>query len=477
MQRLTKIIATIGPACETEEQIAELIKAGVNVFRFNFKHNSVEWHNDMIQRVTKVSKQVGIRVGTLIDLQGPEIRINMPVDAIDLTIGEEVEFGESVFKTKNKGFSISHPDIIQHLTDGQRLVADDGEFDFTVVKRDGQTFLRSESEGTLKHRKTLNIPGADFPFPVLIERDFDGLKLVKANDIDYVALSFVRSRSDIEVLREEMNKHDVKAKIIAKIETKKSLEDLDGIIEAADGAMVARGDLGVELPLEQVPYYQKQIIKTCIEKGKPVITATQMLQTMIEHPLPTRAEISDVANATYDLTDAVMLSGETANGKYPLKAVTAMRRTISFNEVKFLNDTRIKYNLTIDEKSDLICDAAYDLYLEAEKHNHQIAGIVVFTLTGKTAEILSSYRPNIPIYALCNNQKTADGLSLMYGVYPVVEGKKYRDNVRVTHSHVLAGLKYLTQKELIEQGHSYIVLYGDFWAENGGVSTIKLIKW
>jgi pyruvate kinase len=477
MKRLTKIIATIGPACESEEMIAKLIEAGVNVFRFNFKHNSVEWHHDMIVRVNKVAKDLGTRVGTLIDLQGPEIRINMPTESITLAEGDVIAFGPRVFETKEKGFSISHPDIIEHLKDGQKLIADDGEFEFIVVRKKGETFLQSLSEGVLKHRKSLNVPGAEFPFPVLIDRDFDGLRLAKTNEIDYVALSFVRSKSDVEVLRKEMAKYEVKGQIIAKIETQKALDDLDNIIEAADGAMVARGDLGVEIALEQVPFYQKKIIKSCIERGKAVITATQMLQTMTDHPQPTRAEISDVANAAYDLTDAVMLSGETANGKYPVKTVNTMRKTIEFNETKFIDDTRTRFNLKFNGRSSLLCDAAYDLYLQAEKKGHKIAGFVVFTESGKSARTLATYRPNIPIFAFCSTKEIADSFTVRYGVYPVVEGKKYKENVRITHSHVLAGLKYLTDQKMIKKDEYYIVLHGDYWAQDGGITTVKLIKW
>jgi len=477
MKRLTKIVATIGPASESDEMIEKLIEAGVDIFRFNFKHNSVEWHEEMIKRVNSVAKKINRRVGTLIDLQGPEIRINIPVEQMEIDEGEMLYLGEEVFEDKDKkGFSISHPDIIEHLKDGQDVIADDGAFEFRVVKKDGAIYLLSKTTGVLKTRKSFNIPGADFPFPVLIDRDFDGLRLAERQEVDYVALSFVRSAKDLGVLREEMSKFNIKAKVVSKIETQKALDHLEEIVDATDGIMVARGDLGVELPFEQVPYWQKKLIEMSIEKGKFVITATQMLESMIVQPRATRAEISDIANATYDLTDAVMLSAESASGKHPLRAVQAMRRTVEFNEKKQFIDTRVKFQLEMKDPEGLICDAAYDLYQEMFKKEMPVVGFMVFTHTGRTARLMSMFRPRMPIFAFCPDTEVAEGLTVNYGVYPIVEGKTYKQNVRVTHNHVLAGMKYLIERGFIKNGDRLIVLHGDFWAVEGGTSTVKLVK-
>lgn len=476
MTKQTKILATIGPSCESEEMIEKMITTGVDVFRFNFKHNSVEWHNDMIERVNKVAKRLKKRVGTLIDLQGPEIRIQMPVEEMELAEGEEIHLSQEVFEKDLKGFSITHPEIISFLNAGQRVVADDGEFEFEVVDgTNGGKLLNVLTGGVLKQRKTMNVPGADFPFPVLIERDFDGIDLAKRREIDFVALSFVRSASDIETLREEMKKRKVSAQIVSKIETEKALDDLEGIIEASDGVMVARGDLGVELPVEQVPYHQKMIIKKCVERGKFVITATQMLQSMIGSPIPTRAEVSDVANATYDLSDAVMLSGESASGKYPLRAVEVMRKTIEFNEAKFVGDFRNRFEYAFDNAVYMIVESAYDLYLEAFRKGSSVAAFVVFTHTGRTARILSAYRPGVPIFAFCPDSHVAEGLTLNYGVEPIVQGKTYKKHMQVTHDHVLSGMGYLKETKRIEKGQKLIVIHGDFWAVEGGSSTVKLV--
>ncbi len=476
MNKLTKIVATIGPACESEEMIEKLITAGVNVFRFNFKHNTVEWHGDMIERVNKVAKRMGVRIGTLIDLQGPEIRINIAAGELDLKIGEEILLDEETLKNDAKGFTISHPEIIEHLEQDQGCVVDDGAFEFEVVKKNGKTYLKCLSKGILKQRKSMVIPGADFPFPVLIDRDFDGLKLAKLKEIDFVALSFVRSAEDVKMLRKEMKKYGVEAKVVSKIETQLALDELDDIVDASDGVMVARGDLGVELPIEQVPYQQKMMIKKSIEKGKFVITATQMLESMIKSPIPTRAEVSDIANAGYDLTDATMLSGESAFGEYPLKAVEVMAKTLRFNETKFFSDSRLQFDYERDGTDSMVCDAAYDLFLEMRARGEEVAGFIVFSHTGQTVKILSSLRPDKPIVAFCKDSKVAESLTVSYGVLPIVMGKKYKKNEQVTQDHVLAGIRYLEDMGVAKKGERFIVMHGDVWDVAGGTSTVKLVQ-
>lgn len=469
MDKLTKIVATIGPSCESPEMIEKLILAGVNIFRFNFKHNVLEWHSDRIQRVNKIAEKMGMAVGTLIDLQGPEIRINMLQDQIIIKENDLLSFGEGL------DLSISHPQIIQHLTTGQKILADSGSFSFTVEKKDAKTYLRSHSSGVLKNRKALNIPGADFPFPVMVDRDFEGLKIASRNEIDFVALSFVRTADDIRVVKNEMKKYKVNARLIAKIETEKSLKNLDEIIEVSDGIMVARGDLGVELPLEEVPYYQKIIIKKSIKKGIPVITATQMLESMIEKPFPTRAEVSDIANATYDLTDAVMLSGETATGAYPAEAVKVMSKTLAFNELKNMVDSRKRFDFQIADQNATLCDAAYGLYLAYRNQNKKIAGFLAFTHAGNTVRLLSRYRPLVPIFALDPTDTISDSLTIQYGVVPF-SFKPSLKKTEVEKEDILKAVAFLKKKTLIKSGDILIVLHGEYWAAEGKTSTVKILK-
>jgi pyruvate kinase len=466
MQKLTKIVATVGPVSDSEEMIEKLINAGVNIFRFNFKHNVVEWHSERIERINKVARRMGVTVGTLIDLQGPEIRILMPKDQIEIEKDELLIFGEAAFSSKEKGLSITHPQIITHLEQGQKLLADDGTLIFFVHKSGSQVYLKCHQKGILKNRKSLVIPGANFPFPVLVDRDFDGLKLVQKNEIDFIALSFVRSAEDLKVVRKEMIKNKIKAKLVAKIETKKALEDLDNIIAESDGIMVARGDLGVELPIQEVPYYQKIIIKKSLEQGIPVITATQMLQSMVDNPYPTRAEVSDVANATYDLTDAIMLSGETASGKYPLESVEMMKKTAVFNETKFKFDTRSKYSFQKNCITNVLCESAYNLYLAMSKNSQDLAGFLVFTKGGKTARTLSNYRPSLPIFTLTKDKKVSDSLSINFAVFPYVNDSKDLDQA----------LEFLQQKNLIKKGQSLIVVHEDLLLGVHNTSTVRIVK-
>jgi len=345
-----------------------------------------------------------------------------------------------------------------------------------MKKEDKKLYLISQTKGILFDNKSLNIPGAEFPFPVLIDRDFEGLKLAQKNEIDFIALSFVRNYSDIRVLKTEMEKLKINAQIVAKIETKMAIEDIDAIIDESDVIMVARGDLGIEIALEKVPFYQKQIIRKCLEKGKPVITATQMLQSMIVHKIPTRAEISDVANAAYDLTDSVMLSAESATGKYPVEAVKVMTKTLIFNEFKEEVDIRDLYDYSLKDQETRICDTAYNLYLQSHKNNAKIAGFIVLTQGGRTAKLVARYRPRIPIFAFCPTKQVAESLSLAYGVHAFVQDECYKKSMEVSGGHVRNVIYCLTQSELVRDGDQLIVIHGDYWSVEGGSSTVKLVK-
>ncbi len=474
IEKLTKIVITIGPSCDSPKMIKTLIDLGVDIFRFNFKHNTIEWHDEKIKRVNQVAKQIKTPIGTLIDLQGPEIRINMPYEKISIKKNELILFGEEVFAKKEKGFSISHSQIIPNLKIGQKVFADDGRFIFIIENSGNKTYLRAKTSGILKNHKNLNIPGANFPFPVLVDRDFEGLRLAQRYEIDYVALSFVRSATDIKIAKKEMKKYRVNAKIIAKIETKKALDNLDGIIEESDGVMVARGDLGVEMPIERVPYYQKQIIQKCIRKGIPVITATQMLQSMVENPMPTRAEVSDVANAAYDYTDAVMLSAETSVGKYPKEVVEIMKKTLVFNENKNFIDSRRRFDFKLKDKEAVLCDTAYGLYIEEQNQKNNVSGFLVFTHTGRTARLISRYHPLVPIFAFTPNQSVSESLNINFGVFsfPYELISKKGEVVKID---IQKAVKFLLKRNWIKKGKTLIVLHGDYWAVEGGTSTIKFL--
>lgn len=466
-KRLTKIVATIGPSCEADHDIEKLITLGVDVFRFNLKHNDLVWHEEKIKSVRRAADKLEANTGVLIDLQGPEIRVSLKVPEIMVGVGQLIELGVGAM-------SISHPEIIPHLPQNQRVLIDDGSLSFRVEVQGHKVFLKSESNGVLKNRKNFNIPGCNVPVPSLVERDIEAIKMAARVGIDFVALSFVRTGKDVADLRAVMDKHKLEAKIIAKIETEKALNNLKEITDSVDGLMVARGDLGVEISLEKVPYFQKQIIKESFQKGIPVITATQMLQSMVENPFPTRAEVSDVANAFYDLTDAVMLSAETATGRHSKKAVSTMSDILIFNESKNYLEDKKPFYFEIKSNADLICESAYNLYMSYSKHKKNLAGFLVFTQTGATARLISRYRPLLPIYTFVSTKKVADSLSIDFGVQTFIH--KIVNKNEVTKKDIISAIETLVKKGLVKKNETLLVLHGDYWAVTGGTSTLKIFQ-
>jgi len=473
MRKLTKIVATIGPACDTEEKIEELIKNGVNIFRFNFKHNSVDWHKKRINLVNKVAKRLKVTVGTLVDLQGPSIRVSLPFDKIEVKKGRLYPFGRLVLEKKLKGIASTEPTLEEYLKEDDLVLIADGFYRFKVVKQKNQVYLKALTDGIILNRKNLNVPDLDLPFSSLIDRDFEGLKLAALTEVDFVALSFVRSKKDIFVLKKEMKRYNLQAKIVAKIETKKGLRNLDEIIEFADGVMVARGDLGVEISLEAVPFWQKEIIRRSIEKGRFVITATQMLESMIKNYMPTRAEISDVANAVYDGTDCLMLSSETAIGLYPKQVVYYMAKTASLAEKNINN---LFFNLFKKNKDDLaysLTKAAFEISSILKSEDDRFLGFLVLTETGRTAIYLSRFHPSYPIFAFTPSKKVADSLTPYFGVFPFVYPLEKKGEINLVSLDKI--ISFLKKKNALGKGY-LLVLHGDYWGKIGSTSTIRVLS-
>lgn len=474
---LTKIIATIGPSSESEETIKKLIETGVDVFRFNLKHNELEWHKERIQRVKDVAAKMGVAIGTLIDLQGPEIRFITP-EGMEVNVAKGQEIVISKKTKEGKTYSLTDDIVLSYMKKGQKVVVDDGKFQFEVINatKDKVTLV-SHSNGLLKTRKTLSVPGVYFPLAAITERDKEAIKGFADSPVDFVALSFVRSAQDVIDLKKYMAKVGFKGRVISKIETVLAIDCLDDIIDASEGIMVARGDLGVELPIEQVPHYQKLMIKKCMERGFPVITATQMIQSMVERPYPTRAEISDIANATYDMTDMVMLSEESAAGQFPVEAVSYMKKTLIFNEKHVMPaDTRSIFNFNIVDSEEMLCDTAYNLFLQFKKKEYNFGGFIVFTETGRTARKLSRYRAKAPVFVFAPNEKVRDSLTVNYGVTPFLQPTIFKKGVRVRLEDMQNALAFLKKKGLFDSSKYYILLYGDNWMVEGHVSTLKVIN-
>lgn len=408
----TKIVCTLGPATATLDGIRALIEAGMNVARLNFSHGTRDEHRRTIEMVRTAAAGLGQPVGILGDLQGPRIRIG------DLDQPVTVETGDDMIlayegQERPGEFPVTYDRLASDVSVGDRILIDDGLLELVVLDvEEPRVRARVIFGGEVKEHKGLNLPGVHVSAPSITEKDRDDAAFAAEADLDYLALSFVRRGEDIEALRELVPKHML---IIAKIEKDVALSNIERIIRASDGVMVARGDLGVELPFEEIPIVQKNIISLANRIGKPVITATQMLESMVERPRPTRAEASDVANAILDGTDAVMLSAETAAGAYPRLAVEAMRRIVVETEQHLggrHHDGRPEASGAVP--TELAIAAA----TVAAVHMLQTPVVVAFTKSGFSARIVSSYRPGVPILALTDQERTYRQLALMWGVVP-----------------------------------------------------------
>ena len=420
----TKIVCTIGPASESIETLVELMNAGMNVARLNFSHGDFEEHGARISNIREAAKITGKTIALLLDTKGPEIRTNNMKDGIvELSAGEVVRISmEEVEGTKEK-FSITYPELINDVVVGNHILLDDGLIDLEVIELDkanNEIVTKVLNEGVLKNKKGVNVPNVSINLPGITEKDEADIRFGIENDVDFIAASFVRRPSDVleitKILEDENATH---IQIVSKIENQEGIDNLDDILKVSDGLMVARGDLGVEIPTEDVPVVQKEMIKKCNALGKPVITATQMLDSMQHNPRPTRAEASDVANAIYDGTDAIMLSGETAAGDYPVEAVQTMHN-IAVRTEGVLND-RDAYALKLYKKADMTESIGQAVGHTAK--NLGIQTIVAATDSGHTARMISKYRPKSHIVAVTFSERSARSLALNWGVFPSVAEK------------------------------------------------------
>jgi pyruvate kinase len=417
--RRTKIVCTIGPASQSVEVLKELILEGMDVARLNFSHGTHEEHLSRIQAIRQASKITQKRVAIMLDTKGPEIRTgNLGKETIVLNEGEQITLTIDEILGDENRLSISYRGLPQDVKPGNMILIADGLIGLKVLKIQGTEILcEIVNGGEIGSRKNVNVPGVAIRLPAMTEKDVADINFGIDQGVDFIAASFVRKATDVFDIRRILEDRKADIHIVAKIENQEGVDRLDEIIQVADGLMVARGDLGVEIPTEEVPLVQKVMIDKCNMVGKPVITATQMLESMIRNPRPTRAEASDVANAIFDGTDAIMLSGETAAGKYPVESVKTMariaRRTeMAANYQDVLVGKRIAYKPSItDAISHATCSVSIDLGASA---------IITSTKSGSTARMVAKYRPLAPIIATTPNERVAAKLSLVWGVYPVV---------------------------------------------------------
>ena len=466
--RKTKIICTMGPAVDNEEMLRALMLTGMDAARFNFSHGTHESHLATLNKVRRIRDELGAAVATILDTKGPEIRIktfeNGPV-----TLREGDKFTLTTRDVPGDAgiVSVTYADLHKELESGCRVLIDDGLIELTVDGIQGQDIACTvRSGGTLSNNKSINIPGVSIHLPSLTEKDRDDLRFAAEQDFDFVAASFVRKSSDVEdiraCLRECGGEH---IRIISKIENREGVDNLEEIIAASDGLMVARGDLGVEIPAYEVPILQKRMIKETSMAGKPVITATQMLDSMIRNPRPTRAEVSDVANAVFDGTSCVMLSGETASGKHPVEAVQTMVDTINaaeqatdywgrFRRFEFTPGRSIN-----DAVTHTCCQTAMDLEADA---------ILTPTQTGHTARMIARFRPACPIVALTTTERARRQLAISWGVQPLLAG--YVDSTdRLFSMCVQSALK----EGAVQSGQMVVITAGVPIGRAGSTNLIK----
>jgi pyruvate kinase len=462
--KLTKIVATIGPASETEDQIGRLIDAGVDVFRFNTKHSTPEWHEEHIRLVQSVANRKGSTVGILLDLQGPEIRLETrDKETVVVEVGQKVKIGLSF--VEGVQVIIPHKIVFEILKPGDELLIDDGFVETEVLEvTEDSIIVEVKNDSVIKHRKGVNLPGKDIDFPAMIENDIRQLDKNARSKVDYIGLSFVRSAKDILLLRGEMKKRGMEAKIVAKIENQAALDRIDEIIDEADVIMVARGDLGVEVPIEQLAYWQKSIIEKCRVAAKPVITATQMLESMIQNPRPTRAEVTDVANAILDGTDAIMLSAECASGKYPVRSVETMSKIAKWNEHQRSADLMVFFNNTV---SSVMAAAAVSVVRSSMER--KVDSIVVFTETGASARTIARYRLDVPVIAVTASEKVAEAMAVSYGITPVVINMK---GGKFTTPKVV--FDELVKREILDRGDLVVVVHGSKWYGFGMTNAVQV---
>lgn len=457
--RKTNIIGTIGPASESEEMFTKLVEAGLNVARINFSHGGYEENAEKIATIKRVREKLNKPVALLLDTKGPEIRtgkLESGDEKVTIEEGQEFTFIHDDIVGNNTKTTITYKDLYKDVKPGAKILVDDGAIEFEVVSVEGKDIkCKALNTAKLGSRKTMNVPGLKLNLPALAQKDIEDITNGVKAGFDFIAASFVRRASDVEAIRELLNKNGGEhVKIISKIESQEGIDNFEEILELSDGIMVARGDMGVEIPMEQVPIVQKHFIKRCNQVGKPVVTATQMLESMTSSPRPTRAEVSDVANAVYDVTSCIMLSGECAMGKYPVECVKTMVKISKAIEgtVNYWKRFNKKDFKKIDSE-DLERNIAYTTCVTAEQVNAD--AIVAYTHKGDSVRYIAGMGPGCPIFAITDNESTFYQLSVAWNVTPILvkDGKTIEDTIQ-------KGIAELEKTSMLEKGDKIVLAGG-----------------
>ncbi len=470
MSRRTKIVATLGPATDDPAILEQVLRAGVDVVRINFSHGVVEEHRERVRMVRETAERIGKTVGVLGDLQGPKIRIErfenesvMLIDGQQFCIDSQIKGNAG----NEQAVGVSYKQLVHDVKRGDVLLLDDGNIALLVESvEDTKICTRVQTGGKLSNNKGINLKDGGLSAGALTSKDREDILLAAELDVDFLAISFVRTGEDVEEARRLLKQQGTIASIVAKVERKEAVDNIDDIIAAADVVMVARGDLGVEIGDANVPGVQKRIIRRARERNRVVITATQMMQSMVEHPIPTRAEVSDVANAVLDNTDAVMLSAETAVGQYPVKVVEAMDRVCRASEMQVGNDHQYQMKLELGNAEEAIAMSA----MYAASH-FSLAAILAITESGRTALLMSRINDETPIYAMTRNKKAAHRMSLYRGVQPVSFDITTLDAAGINRG----AAEILREQGLVAKGEQIIITRGDGSVE-GFTNTMKIVR-
>ena len=465
----TKIVATLGPASSSEEVLKQLLEAGVNVFRVNFSHGAADEHRATIRRIREILKETGFHAAILADLQGPKLRVGVVEEGALLVPGDLLTFTTEKCEGTKERVYMTYSQFPRDVRVGENVLLDDGKLVLKVVSTNGvdEVVAQTIQGGPLKSKKGVNLPNTRVSLPCLTEKDLADLDVALEENVDWIGLSFVRNAQDIHELRAILNERGHHAGIIAKIEKPEAVADIDAILEATDGAMVARGDLGVEVPMESVPIIQKMIVRKCIELAKPVIVATQMMETMIDSLTPTRAEVNDVANAVMDGADAVMLSGETSVGQYPVQVVQTMARIAEAAEREC--SFRGKEHKPVEEVAERFISDTVCYYAAKMANSVDASAICTLTFSGHSAQLISSFRPQSHVYAFTANHKILNKLSLHWGVRGF-----YYDNMESTDATFVDITKQLKAEGLVQSGNRIVQLASMPIEAKGTTNTIRI---
>ena len=462
----TKIVGTIGPSSMDYKVLKKLVLAGLNVVRINLSHAKLDDMNKTLNNVKKLREEMNIPLPIMRDTRGPEIRVRtFKTGSVEIKKGQTFIFTGRNIEGDNTQVSLNAPSIVKCVGIGDKILAVNGLISFNVIDIKGKDIItKALNSGVISNRKSLSIPGVKYSTPYLNDADKHDILWAIQNDIEYIAASFVNSKDDVAVLRKFIETNGGDMKIISKIESQIGVDNMDEIIASSDAIMVARGDLGVEVPMERLPAIQKTMIKKCVTNGKPVITATEMLESMITNKRPTRAEISDIANAIYDGTSCVMLSGETANGKYPVESVKTMA-TVAEETEKHLTNSYVIENVKLKSIADLISHSAVDA-----ADSQDIKAILSYTDSGYTAGLISRFRPKVHIIGATPNEKVYRQLDLLWGVRPVLTPV-----YNTTDEMFEIANETAKKNKFVTAGDNMVVTCGTPKV-NGGTNLMKIVK-